>query len=67
MRVLTDEEAKAVMEAFEAFKVFHGVVLNAVPFYTMDGRTECQARFFKVEESPKVEVGEGTNGKESKG
>lgn len=56
LRVLTNDEAKEVLEAFEAFKSFHKVALNASPRFTDDGRTEVDVRFFKVvEASPKEE------------
>jgi len=67
LRVLTDEEAKEVVGAFEEFKKVHGVALNAVPFITDGGTIDCQARFFKVVESPKAEAGAEQNGEESKG
>lgn len=49
LRLLNEQEIKEVLSAFEVFKQTHGVVLNAIPRFTDDGRVEVTAQFLKID------------------
>lgn len=66
LRMLTEEESKDILAQFEEFKAENGIVLNAVPFFSEDGRVMVNAKFLKVVNKEEFEIEDnGNNSKES--